>query len=55
MRLRHGVAEGARPRGRARASSDAGDLKSWLEKYRLGEVWRMGAIGATREQHQDVR
>jgi predicted ATPase len=21
------------------------DLKSWLEKYRLGEVWRMGAIG----------
>lgn len=23
----------------------ADDLKSWLEKYRLGEVWRMGAIG----------
>lgn len=23
----------------------AEDLKSWLEKYRLGEVWRMGAIG----------
>ncbi len=23
----------------------ADDLKSWLEKYRLGEVWRMGAFG----------
>ncbi len=23
----------------------ADDLTSWLEKYRLGEVWRMGAIG----------
>ncbi|HCF57343.1 MAG TPA: chromosome segregation protein SMC [Myxococcales bacterium] len=23
----------------------ADDLESWLEKYRLGEVWRMGAIG----------
>jgi predicted ATPase len=23
----------------------ADDLRSWLEKYRLGEVWRMGAIG----------
>jgi predicted ATPase len=23
----------------------ADDLQSWLEKYRLGEVWRMGAIG----------
>lgn len=24
---------------------EADELKSWLEKYRLGEVWRMGAIG----------
>lgn len=24
---------------------EADELQSWLEKYRLGEVWRMGALG----------
>ena len=27
---------------------DANDLKSWLDDYRLGEVWMRGAIGGTR-------
>ncbi len=27
---------------------DAGQLKDWLEKYTLGELWRKGEIGGTR-------
>ena len=27
---------------------DAGHLKPWLEKYRLGELWMNGGIGGTR-------
>ena len=27
---------------------DAGELKDWLEKYRLGELWVRGKIGGTR-------
>ena len=27
---------------------DAGELKPWLEKYRLGELWMRGEIGGTR-------
>lgn len=27
---------------------DAGELKPWLEKYRLGELWLRGEIGGTR-------
>ena len=27
---------------------DAGKLKPWLEKYRLGQLWTRGEIGGTR-------
>lgn len=27
---------------------DAQKLKPWLEKYRLGQLWRRGDIGGTR-------
>jgi predicted ATPase len=27
---------------------DPGQLQEWLERYRLGELWRMGEIGGTR-------
>jgi len=27
---------------------DAAQLKDWLEKYSLGELWRKGEIGGTR-------
>jgi predicted ATPase len=27
---------------------DAGRLKPWLEKYRLGQLWTRGEIGGTR-------
>lgn len=27
---------------------DANHLKEWLEKYSLGELWKMGELGGTR-------
>jgi predicted ATPase len=27
---------------------DAGDLRPWLEKYRLGDLWTRGELGGTR-------
>jgi hypothetical protein len=27
---------------------DSEHLKKWLEKYSLGELWRMGELGGTR-------